>query len=387
MAADQISLDFTTDENVILLNPRFPKKDFDKLYFLAERTQQERDLQGHVWLATSGSTADSVSAIKLVALSKKSLQASAVAVNQHLQVSAQDVWTQVLPHFHVGGLGIEIRAELAGSRVVRALKDNKWDSFYFYETLCKEKCTLSALVPTQVYDLVARKLQAPKNLRAVVVGGGVLEPSLYEQARNLGWPLLPSYGMTETASQIATASLKSLQVNKYPEMSLLNHAEVCASVEGFLEVKALSLFTCYAQNLEIGPRHWDPKINSWFRTEDRGEVQGKILKVFGREADYVRIGGEGTNVAELRMRLEQAVLEFNPLWSRQVSLLDMPSERLGTELHMVTTLNPAEAEKLVNIYGEKVLPYEKIRKIHFVSEIPRTELGKIQWNILRRQLC
>lgn len=386
MVSHKAPIDLHSDDNVILLNPRFPKADFDKLYSLANTAQQERNLTGHVWIATSGSTADSVGATKLVALSKKALMASASSVNQHLQATAQDVWTQVLPHFHVGGLGIEIRAELAGSKVVNALKDSKWDVHHFYRTVIDHRCTLSALVPTQVYDLVAHGLRAPEFMHAIVVGGGVFEAALYMQARALGWPVLPSYGMTETASQIATATLQSLQNSEYPDIELLSHAEARTSDEGFLEVQAQSLFTCYAQNTSEGIRHWDPKVNGWFVSEDRGEVIGKALKISGRSKDYVKIGGEGANVARLRAVLEQTALELNPHWPLHITLLDMPSERLGAEIHMVTTLNQQDAEKIANLYGGKVLPYEKIRKIHFVSEIPRTDLGKIQWSALRRQL-
>ena len=163
MVSHKAPIDLYSDENVILLNPRFPKADYDKLYSLAENVQIERQLRSHVWIATSGSTADSIGATKLVALSKKALMASAAAVNLHLQATEKDVWTQVLPHFHVGGLGIEIRAELVGSRVVKALKEAKWDVHHFYKTLNEEGCTLSALVPTQVYDLVANNLHAPKS--------------------------------------------------------------------------------------------------------------------------------------------------------------------------------------------------------------------------------
>lgn len=382
----QLGLNFDSKENLILLNPRWPEEDYKKLQTLAETVQAERGLTNHVWIATSGSTADSVGATKLVALSKTALQASAIAVNAHLQATAQDIWTQVLPHFHVGGLGIEIRAQLSGAKVVKALKNDKWDPEYFYQTLLREKCTLSALVPTQVYDLVERQYQAPEHLRAIVVGGGALDMSLFERARELGWPLLPSYGMTETASQIATASLESLNDAVYPAIELLSHAQARTNADGFLEVTAESLFTCYAQNTPEGIRHWDPKIANWFTTEDRGVVEGRSLKIEGRSKDYVKIGGEGTNVARLRALLEQSALDLNPQWPLQVTLLDMPSERLGAEIHMVTTLSSDKAQKIADSYSEKVLPFEKIRKMHIVNEIPRSDLGKILWMQLKNYL-
>lgn len=386
MAANLSSVDLHSLENVILLNPRLPKEDHDLLYKLAVATQAELSLKGHVWIATSGSTASSAAGTKLVALSKSALLASANAVNEHLQATKQDVWTQVLPRFHVGGLGIELRASLMGSRVVNALKNDKWDVNYFYQTLLDERCTLSALVPTQVYDLVAQGLRAPNSLRAIVVGGGAFDVALYERARELGWPVLPSYGMTETASQIATAPLSSLQAFLFPGIQLLSHAEARSSKEGFLEIRAKSLFTCYAQKSDQGFKSWDPKIQGWFTSEDRGEVDGRILKIEGRGDDYVKIGGEGTNVTRLRGLLEQAAFALNPHWAQSVSLLDQPSARLGAEIHMITTLQPSEAEAVAFAYSQKALPFEKIRKIHFVDEIPRTDLGKIRWKEVRGKI-
>ncbi|NUN04564.1 MAG: AMP-binding protein [Bdellovibrio sp.] len=386
MATAEAKLDLSSNANEILLNPRWPVQDYANLENLALWAQEKENLRGHVWLATSGSTADSIGATKLVALAKHALQASAEAVNKHLQSTAEDVWTQVLPHYHVGGLGIELRAQLSGAKVVSALRNQRWDALYFYEILKQEKCTLSALVPTQIYDLVGLNLQAPTHLRAVVVGGGVFELELYKKARALGWPVLPSYGMTETASQIATASLASLQQMDYPEMPLLPHAQARTNAEGFLQVQATSLFSFYAQNTSEGPKVWDPKKGGWFQTEDRGEVVAGSLFVQGRSKDYIKIGGEGVNLARLRSALEQCLLKYDAKKMSQIVLLDMASERLGAEVHLVSTLPESETLALQRMYEEQVLPFEKIRKIHYVKEIPRNDLGKVLWSSLRSQL-
>lgn len=386
MASNQNKINLSSAENEILLNTRWPQADYQKLYQLAEKAQQELQLKSHVWVATSGSTAESVSSVKLVALSKQALISSAESVNLHLQSHSSDVWAQVLPTFHVGGLGIEVRASLVKAQVVPALNEGRWDVDHYYQTLNEKKCTLSALVPTQVYDLVSRSYQAPKSLRTIVIGGGAFEEELYKKARALGWPVLPSYGMTETASQIATASLDSLKQQDYPKIEMLSHAEAQKTYEGFLQVKATSLFTCYAQNTSEGMRHWDPKVDGWFTTEDQGEVIHNGLHIQGRSKDYIKIGGEGTNVARLRSLLENCALELNPEWPLKVTLLDMPSDRLGREIHLVSLLSQSDSEKLVQLYTEKVLPFEKVRKIHYVKEIPRTDLGKILWAELRRLL-
>ncbi len=389
------SAEFET-ENLVFLNPRLNQDDHQSLIDLAESVSKIRNLKGHVWIATSGSTAESIKSTKLVALSKSALMASAQAVNEFFKISEMDIWAQVLPHFHVGGLGIEIRAYLSHSKVVHALKNGKWNPTHFYQTLINHKVTLSALVPTQVYDLVALKLSAPSSLRVMIVGGGAMDESLYRQARALGWPVLPSYGMTETCSQIATASLESLIATKMlelPDLFLLPHSDVKTSETGLLKIKATSLLTCYAQRSATDLHHWDPKNEGWFTTEDHGEfnpIQRSIM-IVGRDSEYIKIGGEGCNLASLRSHLSRAILEVagqevKEKWPLQLCLIDMPSERLGAEIHLVSTLKQDIAESVADKYSEFVLPYEKIRKIHFVDEIPRTELGKIQWNLIRRKL-
>src|SRR5688500_17581025 len=93
---DPALIDWTSEESHVLLNPRMPPEEAARLLTLVI------DLRAHVWLATSGTTGT----LKLAALSKDALLASAAAVNHHLASDARDVWCCVLPAFHVGGLGI-----------------------------------------------------------------------------------------------------------------------------------------------------------------------------------------------------------------------------------------------------------------------------------------
>src|SRR5947209_7140162 len=110
-----------------------------------ERARLERavpPLRRHVFVATSGTTGD----VKLVALSKDAILASAAAVNVRLGAGRDDVWCCVLPTFHVGGLGIHARAYLSGARVVTM----RWDP----QAFVRAGSTLASLVPAQVHDLV-----------------------------------------------------------------------------------------------------------------------------------------------------------------------------------------------------------------------------------------
>lgn len=379
-------LDPNYSGNILLLNPRMPIETQNTLTHVTHVAEQGLSLKGHVWLATSGSTARSESAVKMVALSKQAILASARAVNEFVKVSPNDIWAQVLPSFHVGGLGIVIRAALSGSQVVDVLTLEGWNAANFCYEVSQKNCTLISLVPTQVYDLVSGGHEAPKSVRVVFVGGGKLEKQLYLKARELGWPLLPSYGMTETSSMIFCAPLGSLQSLEYPQMECLPHAEVQVNEVGFICIKAHSLLSCYAQMQNGVPRFWSPLQNGWFVTEDRGDVSDQGLQIFGRHSDYIKIGGEGVNVANLRSILDECALKLNPDWAQKVVLLDMPSERLGAEIQLVSLLTEVETQELLKLYSQRVMPFEKIRKVHYGIQIPRSPLGKILWAELRSRL-
>ena len=161
---------------------------------------------GAVVFQTSGSTG----AARLVCHSRAGLQASASAVNALLQAGASDVWLRALPLFHVGGFGIVERAKAVKSGVFE-LRD-AWEAGRFVDACCAHGVTLSSLVPTQVFDLVEGEFTCPQGLRAVLVGGGHLDSSLEKRARELRWPILRTYGLTEAGSQVATQVGDELQL-------------------------------------------------------------------------------------------------------------------------------------------------------------------------------
>lgn len=317
-----MAVDWLSSESHLLLNPRLPEE---------ERRALESyvvDLPDHLWLATSGTTG----ALKLTALSKEAMLASAAAVNRHLQSTASDVWCCVLPTFHVGGLGIHARAFLSGARVIT----RSWEPREFADM---EEVTLASLVPAQVSDLVRAGLHAPARLRAIVVGGGALPDDLYRDAQALGWPLLPSYGMTETCSQVATAGPGS------PELRLLDHVEARREEDGRLAFRGPSLLTGYG----TAAGFVDPKVNGWFVTEDLGSVEGRLIRVEGRRGDFIKIGGESVDLA----RLDQVLGSIAGLHGAVFAAAD---ERLGHVIHLAVDDN-VDPDAVVAAFNARVHPF------------------------------
>ncbi|MBA3958329.1 MAG: AMP-binding protein [Parachlamydiaceae bacterium] len=322
-------------------------------------------LKNHVWVATSGSSG----CPKWVALSQEALHASAEAVNMHLQSNFKDCWLHALPDFHVGGLGIHLRAKLSGASVIDCKQSGKWDPEMFHQMAAN--ATLTALVPTQIYDLVKAGLKAPESLRAIVVGGGTLDEVLYHKAVHLGWKLLPSYGLTECASQVATASLGSWEGQQvFPILKKLPHISLKSDSEGFLCIESPALLTGYALDGLEGFHFVDPKVDGWFQTEDFGESYKEEVTVRGRAASFVKIGGESVSLTRLNALLDSIKSEVR--CGYDAALVAIPDERLGHVIQLVTT---EEDRGLVECYQAAVLPFEQIKSVRVVAEISRSWKG------------
>jgi o-succinylbenzoate---CoA ligase len=371
-----MEIDWLSNESIVLLNPRMEGIAKEGI---PERLPLTGNFAGHIWLATSGSTAKNPGVMKFVALSKEAFLNSAEAVNKHLGSDERDVWINSLPLFHVGGLGILARCHMSGAKV--CAMEEKWDPVKFHEHIIRAKGTLSSLVPAQIYDLVSADLKAPPSLRAIVVGGGHLPDYLYAKASKLGWVLLPSYGMTESCSQVATAELKNVDTANPTSLKVLSHLLVKVDKDGFICLKGSSLLTSYGYIKSEGCELIDPISDGWFRTADQGELSNEYLKIFGREADFLKIGGESVDMVRLEGILQELKLELGI--ADDVALVAIPDDRLGHVIHMaIQGKQTPHSERLLNAYQQRVMPYEKAREIHFLDLIPRSPLKKL----LREQL-
>ena len=372
-------MDWQSSETEVLLNPSLP---IDDQQFI-KKNLLSFDLKGHVWVGTSGSESE----VKWVALSKNAILASAQAVNTHLKSSKNDIWLTALPDFHVGGLGIWARSYLNGASVIDyKLHHAKWSASTFFQLVETSQATLTALVPTQIYDLVASGRQAPKSLRAIIVGGGALEESLYLKAVNMGWKLLPSYGLTECASQVATADLDSVNATSvFPGMRILPHLHVTTDANGLIQIQGTSLLTGYAQNTPQGFHFIDPKKEGAFLTEDKGECVGRCLKVSGRLGGFIKIGGESVSMPHLEKIFDEGRMLFRA--NADMALIAVPDPRLGHVIHLASTLPVELVQQIITHYHSQVLPFERIRKVHVLDGIPRSALNKLCKKDLLKMIC
>ena len=138
-----------------------------------------------------------------VELSYANHHASAQASAGHLGVADHDRWLGVLPLFHVGGLAVLLRSVIYATT---AVVHERFDPVRVRDAFAAGEVTIASLVPTMLTRLREAGLErAAPELRAILLGGGPIPDGLLDWAVAAGLPVSPTYGMTETASQVVTA--------------------------------------------------------------------------------------------------------------------------------------------------------------------------------------
>lgn len=372
--------------NKIILNPRWPADDLKILTESAKNVLLQLSLNDHLVLSTSGSSAKSFLQTKLIYLSKAALQFSAEAINSAFQLTQNDIWGQVLPAFHVGGLGVEIRAGLTKSPIISLIENEKWQAQIFLNLLKKHQVTVTSLVPTQLYDLLQLHQPPPESLRFIFIGGGFLSENLFLEAQRQKWPLVMTYGMTETSSMIACSEMLNSKTTyeDFIKFKTLPHAKTKESADKFLQVQATSLMSAISfldQDLELHIETF--AAGSFYETSDRIEFSNDgSFKILGRDSDFIKISGESVGLTNLRNKLSLAITQLSnelKMSDQDFALTAVNDPRLGHRIVVYTIHELRTFDQLISKYNSAVRPFERVSEWIHVAKIPRSELGKVLW--------
>ena len=315
-------------------------------------TEKHPELQGLLF-ATSGTTGHP----KWIIHSQEGLDWCAKTVNEHFDCSQIDTWGLALPEFHVGGYCLAHRASLAKGRLARY--PSRWNPLQFQHWLASEKVTITSLVPTQVFDLVHAKLQAPPTLRLALIGGEHLNEHLFEKALALGWPLIISYGMTETAGLVASSQLRKNELHPLPGWDLT------VDPNGLLTIDSPGLFKGTLDEQGFHPQ------TSPFTTKDLVDLSAHTLTIRGRSDHQIKILGELVDLATLRTSLAAT------LPRQQTTIIALPDERRNFQLFpVIEGSNSQSVTANIAAWNQTLPPFSRCQQPLFIASWPLTPLGK-----------
>ena len=292
-------------------------------------------------MATSGSTGEP----KGVVLTHNAVEASALASSRALDVDAFDHWLACLPVAHIGGLSVITRALLTGIPVtVLPAFDAEQVAALSHE------CTLTSLVSTALRRIDARLF------RQILLGGG--RPPTDRPANTVA-----TYGLTETGSGVV--------YDGFP----LPGVEISIAPDDEILVRGPMIMRSYRD----GTTSIDAE--GWLHTNDLGSLQTDgQLRVAGRRGDVINSGGQ-----KIWPDAVEAVLS-TALPTSDFCVIGLPDEEWGESVVLVTTNADITLDFVRGIIKDTLAPYCAPRKIHVVSHIERTALGKIRRAEIRQQL-
>jgi O-succinylbenzoic acid--CoA ligase len=235
---------------------------------------------GSILIPTGGTTGG----VKLAIHDWESLSAAACAVQDFLGGGAIHSCC-VLPLHHVSGL----------MQLIRSFVSDGTIRFDESET---NGCCLS-LVPTQLQRMMqdAESIRKMNRSRVVFVGGAAMPKSVEQKARELKLPVVPVYGMTETAAMIAALPNEDFLASSDAGAVPLGDAKISIDPDGSIRIRGSSLFKGYHSGERIDSREG-------FRTGDAGwlDERGR-LHLQGRMDQLINTGGEKVDPNEVQEAL------------------------------------------------------------------------------------
>ncbi|MGQ3414030.1 class I adenylate-forming enzyme family protein [Natrinema sp. LN54] len=329
---------------------------------------------------------------KAVRLTVGNLVASATASAFRLGVDPSDRWLCCLPMYHMGGLAPVIRSVLYGTTVVI---QREFGPESTARALAAYDATGVSLVPTMCKRLLDAGWEPADALRFVLLGGAPASDDLLERCRDAGVPVYPTYGMTETASQIATATPAETGTNEgtvgqpllCTDVSVLEDGEPVAPGEpGDLVVSGPTVTPGYLDEEATAAAFGERGLHTGdigYRDDD-----GRLW-ILNRRSDRIVTGGEnvdpGEVVAALRShpRVDAAAVVglADEEWGERVAALVVPDPE--TNAGDDGSLEPRSLRAHCD---ERLAGFKCPKTIGITDALPRTASGTVDRDAVRERL-
>jgi O-succinylbenzoic acid--CoA ligase len=406
----------STNNHIFLCNPDWKQSEWKQVcdlvqpnlilgkeYRITNNQQQITNNQQQIMIPTGGSSGK----IRFAIHTWETLTASVGGFQQYFALESVNSFC-VLPLYHVSGLMQFMRSFVTGGQLVvlpyKSLKEGKK-----FELINPQDFFIS-LVPTQLQFLLQTEPNWLASFKTVLLGGAPAWRSLLEDARKYRIPLAPTYGMTETASQVATLKPEDFLAGNNSSGRVLPHAaiEIIKRIppsppysreenslevplikgdlggsnetnktsqtipnnkdtnNGIITIKSASLCLGYYPNL-FGDRES-------FLTDDLGYIdKAGYLYIVARNSQKIITGGENVFPSEV----EATILATNLV--SDVCVVGIPDLQWG---QIVVAVYVSEQEDLSLIKAKlepQLSKYKQPKHWIKVAKLPRNKQGKLNY--------
>jgi malonyl-CoA/methylmalonyl-CoA synthetase len=332
---------------------------------------------------------------KGVVLPRRALAADIDALAEAWVWTAQDILVHALPLFHVHGLVLGVLGPLRLGGALHHVGSFSVDG------IAQElggSATMLFGVPTMYHRLAAAAERDPQvagalgRARLLISGSAALSVADHHRiAAATGQHVVQRYGMTEsliTCAVRAEGPRRSGTVGPPLDAVALrlvdDHGEILEASDvdtvGEIEVAGPTLFQGYLNRPDATA---EAMHDGWFRTGDVAtrNAEGHLCLIGRRATDLICSGGYKIGAGEV----ESALLEHPEIADAAVT--GAPDPDLGERVVawvVAASDPPPTAEKLAEHVAGLLAPHKRPRVVHYLSALPRNDLGKVLKTELRQ---
>ncbi|MCL2179108.1 MAG: o-succinylbenzoate--CoA ligase [Cystobacterineae bacterium] len=321
-------------------------------------------------LFTSGTTGTP----KRIDIRHRHLLAHATASAANLGGETQHIWYVCLPLFHIGGLVHLSRCALYGATLSLA---QKFEVAFLDAEVEAGRVSHLSLVPTMLSQWLEYRggKPIPMGMEVCLVGGAHVPLPLFLRARQMGIPILCTYGLTEACSQVATEERQRAD------------GESCGFPLPGVEVRICKEGAREAGEGEVGEIEVRGETvligEGWQKTGDFGykDNRGRLV-VLSRRVDLIISGGENIYPSEI----ERVLLQYPGI--KEAAIGACASERWGqVPIALVVFEGLFIEEALLQHCREQLAGYKIPKAIFAVDVLPKNASGKVDRQKLRELIA
>ncbi|OKO76000.1 fatty acid--CoA ligase [Bradyrhizobium sp. AS23.2] len=321
--------------------------------------------------------------------------------------SRDDVYMPITPMFHVHAWGFPWSATLAG---VKQVYPGRYEPAMLVKLIKSEGVTFTHGVPTILRMLLdaAAKANVDLNGLKMVIGGSALPKALAKQALAAGIDIFAGYGMSETGPLAAVSHVRSkdLSGDSDGEVEFRTRAGMAGPLvdlhivdddmkdvphdgksAGEIVLRAPWLTQGYFNNPEGSEQLW---AGGYLHTSDIAVVSPDgYVHITDRIKDVIKTGGEWVSSLQIEDLISQCP------GVADAAVIGVKDEKWGERPLALVVKQESETDGVsetaikdhLKVFADKgvISKYGIPEKIIFIANIPKTSVGKINKQELRKR--
>ena len=306
-------------------------------------------------------------------------------------VPGQEIMITALPLYHIFALMANLFTYMRNG-ALNVLITNPRDMTAFIKQIRNQRFTAI----TGVNTLYNALLNHPRFgdidfsvLRLSLGGGMAVQRQVAERWQTVtGCPLIEAYGLTETSPAVCINPMNLESFNGCVGLPLPN-TEVCVRADDGAELPSGAAGELWVRGPQVMQGYWQQeeetaismKASGWFATGDIATIDEQgFVRIVDRKKDMIIVSGFNVYPNEV-----EGVIASHPQ-VLEVGVIGVPTADGGSEqvkAVVVRREDGLDAPSLQQWCREYLTGYKIPQQIQFVSELPKTNVGKVLRRALR----